>query len=68
MTVDDLRKAIADVSGDCMVLITMENDEFAATSITGSRSYLRICEKNTGMTSAETMLHADPVAVMEEEP
>lgn len=59
MTVDDLRKTLAGVSGDCMVLITVENDEFAATCITGSRSYLRICKTEADITTAETVLYRD---------
>lgn len=59
LTVDDLRKTLANIPGDREVLICLEDDEFGATCITVSRNCLRICKTDADVTTAETVLHRD---------
>lgn len=62
MTVDDLRKALEGIPGSRKVLIAVEHDEFYATCLTDSASYLRICRTSTEVSGPETILYVDPKA------
>ena len=59
MTAEQLRAILKNVPGNLMVEISTPGDEIHATCVTKDRRYLRICQDDSEISIAETVLHRD---------